>query len=205
MSLNPLFPITGCTAVILAGGRSSRMGFDKKNLEIDGTFLINRVIANAQELFSEVLITASEKIEIRNKHIKVVIDSVKNCGPLSGIHSGLYNSSTENNFVIAADIPEISADLISEMYSYSDQYEIVIPRSKDLKPEPLFGFYKKSVLPVIEMNLNNGNRKVSDIYRSSNLKLVEMKQTGWYFNLNTPHDLSDYLSYLNRKQADSQA
>jgi len=194
-----IFPIRDCTVIILAGGKSRRMSSDKKYLKIEGSFLIDRVISNVSELFVNIMISTSEEINSKYKTIKIIHDTFLNRGPLAGILSGLENSPSEKNFIIAADIPEISRELISEMYQFTEKYEIVIPRSGSMKPEPLFGFYKKSIIPYLEENLSKGNNKILDIYKYTTLKTLDMKRSDWFFNLNTESDLSGYLTYLKRK------
>ncbi len=193
------FPIKNCTAIILAGGKSRRMSIDKKYLKIEGSFLIDRVISNASDLFENILISTSEYIISEHKNIKIVRDIYMNRGPLAGIFTGLKNSTNENNFIIAADVPEISRELISELYSFTEKYEIVVPRSDENKLEPLFGFYKRSIIPNLEENLSKGNNKVIEIYEHSLFKIVDMKRSDRLFNLNTESDLSSYLSYLGKK------
>jgi len=193
------FPIKNCTAIILAGGKSSRMPINKKYLKIENSFLLDRVISNASDLFENIIVSTSEEFSSEHKNIKIVLDTYINRGPLAGILTGLKNSLNDNNFIIAADIPEISKELISELYSFTEKHEIVVPRSGEKKLEPLFGFYKKSIIPYLEENLSKGNNKVLDIYKHSLLKIVDMKRSDWFFNLNTEPDLLSYLSYLGKK------
>ncbi|MEN8222324.1 MAG: molybdenum cofactor guanylyltransferase [Acidobacteriota bacterium] len=199
MEKNRNFPINNCTAIILAGGKSRRMSIDKKYLKIEGSFLLDRVISNVSKLFANVLISISDDVNYKHKNIKIVRDTFIGRGPLAGILSGLKNSSSERNFIIAGDIPEISIDLISELYSYAEKYEIVVPRSSEKKLEPLYGFYNKSIIPNLEESLLTGNNKVIEVYNHVSLKIVDMKKSAWFFNLNTESDLSGYLSYLKAK------
>ena len=199
MDKTSLFPIRDCTAIILAGGKSRRMSFDKKYLKIEGSFLLDRVISNVSELFSDIIISTTENFNSKYPNINIVRDTFLNRGPIGGILSGLENSLSDKNFIIAADIPEISGELISEMYLFTGNHEIVIPQSGTLQPEPLFGFYKKSIIPYLRKNLSEGNNKIIDIYNHTTLKTIDMKSSDWFFNLNTESDLSDYLTYLKTK------
>ncbi len=196
MDNKSIFPIKNCTAIILAGGKSSRMSIDKKFLKIEGSLLLDRVISNVSSLFGNILISTSEDINYKHKNVTVVRDTFRNRGPLAGILSGLKESINEKNFVIAVDIPDISGELVSELYSFTDKYEIVAPRSSKGKIEPLFGFYMKSILPRLEKNLSRGKNKVIDIYQHTKFKIVDMESSDWFFNLNTESDLYDYISHL---------
>lgn len=195
-----LSPIDKCSAIIIAGGKSSRMNSDKKYLKIDDTILLDKVVSQMKELFSDVIISTSKNSGIISGKVPLVFDKYTNRGPLSGILSGLLGSKNEKNFIIAADIPEISTELISEMYDYSADYEIVVPESGKNKIEPLFGFYNKSTIPVIKENLKMGKNKVLDIFGKISTKIIRMGNTDWFFNINTEEDYKDYLTYLkNRK------
>ena len=193
------FPISACTAIILAGGKSSRMNTDKKYLKINDSSLFDRVLSQTEKFFQNIIVSSSQNKEIRSGKFRIVYDVYSNRGPLSGILSGLIGSATEKNFIIAADIPELSAELISEMYNFTDDYEIVIAESGAGKIEPLFGFYNKSTIPVIKENLSMGKNKILDIFENTTIKIVRMKNTDWYFNLNTEEDYKRYLLYLNHR------
>lgn len=199
MNKKNLFPIRACTAIILAGGKSSRMNRDKKNLKINDSSLFDRVLSQAEKLFQNIIVSSSQNKETKSIRFSIVNDIYNNRGPLSGILSGLIGSENEKNFIIAADIPELSAELISEMYDFTDEYEIVIAESGENKVEPLFGFYNKSTIPVIRKNLSIGKNKILDIFENTTIKIVRMKNTDWYFNLNTEEDYKKYLSYLYKR------
>ena len=92
MSANNLFPISDCTAIILAGGKSSRMNTDKKYLKINDITLIDKVLMQTEKLFQNVMISASQNMFIKSGGHKVVNDIYSNRGPLSGILSGLLGS-----------------------------------------------------------------------------------------------------------------
>ncbi|MCK5005004.1 MAG: molybdenum cofactor guanylyltransferase [Candidatus Aminicenantes bacterium] len=175
------------------------MNTDKKHLKINDSSLFDRVLSQTEKLFKNIVISSSNNEEIQSGRFRVVNDIYSNRGPLSGILSGLIGSANEKNFIIAADIPELSTELISEMYNFTDEFEIVIPESGINKIEPLFGFYNKSTIPVIRKNLSMGKNKILDIFENTTIKIVRMKNTDWYFNLNTEEDYRKYLLYLNNR------
>ena len=200
MNNNSPFPFHRCSAIIIAGGKSSRMKSDKKYLKINETILLDKVVSQMEELFSDVIISTSPNSGVNSGKIKVVIDEFVDRGPLSGILSGLRGSKNDNNFIIAVDIPEISPELISEMYTYSEDYEIVVPESGKNKIEPLFGFYNKSIIPVIRKNLLMGENKILKIFDETETKIIRMRNRNWLFNINTEEDYKNYLVYLKNQQ-----
>jgi len=193
------FPLKDCSSVILAGGKSSRIKTDKKNLDIGGSSLLDKAILNLSGKFRDTLISISEEFQEKKEGVRIIPDSHEGQGPLSGIYSGLRHSETEKNFVIAVDIPEISEDLILEMYRFTKNFDVVVSRWTSGKTEPLFGFYKKTALPVIRGNLDKRMNKVADIYRHVRCKFVPMKDSGWLFNINTEKDLRSYRKRLEKR------
>lgn len=175
------------------------MNTDKKYLRINDSSLFDRVLSQTEKLFKNIIISSSKNKEIKSGKFRIINDLFSNRGPLSGILSGLIGSENEKNFIIAADIPELSIDLIEEMYNFTDEYEIVIAESGENKIEPLFGFYNKSTIPVIKKNLRMGKNKILDVFENTTIKIVRMKNTNWYFNLNTEEDYKNYMFYLNNR------
>ncbi len=186
-------PYKNSTAIIMAGGKSKRMPFDKRFLKIHDTELLKRVSMLVAELFPEIIISTSFNSKLTLDNFKIVKDKTPNRGPLEGILAGLRSSSSEINFIIASDIPEISKSFIDELYSFTDSYEIVVPISDIDKFEPLFAFYNKSIIPEIEKLLNYGENKIIRIFDRVKTKFIKMEENNWYYNLNTITDYNNYL------------
>ena len=98
------------TGIILAGGKSSRMGTDKGLLKLNGKSMVEYVIDALTEMCSRVLIV-SNNIEYRRYGIDVVKDIYEDKGPLGGLYSGLMNSNSQVNICVSCDIPNVNADV----------------------------------------------------------------------------------------------
>lgn len=181
------------SAIILAGGRSTRMQKDKALLPVYGTPLIEHVARNIQRYFDEIIISTQVDNTYPFLPFPVVVDRSEGQGPLMGILCGLEASSNPVNFVIACDIPEVNPSFLFQLMQYTDDYEIVVPITQDNKFEPLFAFYNRSVIPCIRGLLARGIRKILDIYPIARSKTVVMPGNDWFFNLNTFDDYSHYL------------
>jgi len=181
------------TAIILAGGDSSRMRTHKALLPLFGASLIEKIIESLGGLFTEIVISARSKELYQFLPYPVVIDKAPGYGPLMGILCGLEVSSNPVNFVIACDIPDVNLNFLAGMASLTDDYEIVVPVTKDNKYEPLFAFYNKSLISRIQSLLDNNIRQVFQLYPMGTLKTVAMKEADWYYNLNTEADYNRYL------------
>ncbi len=181
------------TAIVLAGGKSSRMGDDKSLLPVKGKPLIQHIISQLSGYFTEIIIGANNAELYSDTKLRVIPDELPNQGPLMGIYSCLKASSTEINFVTACDIPQININLIQQMLDLVANCQIVMPVSNSNRYEPLFAVYKKSVAASIAELLGKGNRKVTDLLRVTDVKFVDFSNQQWYSNLNTK---DDYLTYL---------
>jgi molybdenum cofactor guanylyltransferase len=186
------------SAVILAGGKSTRMKEDKALLDISGVPLIRAVARNIESYFREIIISAYSKETYGFLPYRIVVDKEPGQGPLMGILCGLEASSNPVNFVIACDIPEIDTSFLREMIPFTDDYEIVVPVSGKNNDnfEPLFAFYNKSLIPRIENLLNRRIRKIIELFALAKVKYIpfEGDKKGWYHNLNTASDYKNYLA-----------
>jgi len=186
------------SAIILAGGKSTRMKGNKALLPICGLTLIEKIARDIEPYFGEILIGTQSPELFNFLPYRVVGDEKLNAGPLMGILSCLRVSRNEINFVIACDIPEISLPFLGKMISFAKNYDIVIPYSGKNKLEPLFALYCKKLIPIIEKLLNQNARKISPLFQKCRTKYVPMQDTGWFYNLNNLENYQEYLKIQNK-------
>ena len=176
------------TAIILAGGNSSRMGEDKSMLELNGKTLIENNCDILKNLFSQVIISANDKAKYEFLGLEVVPDKALNQGPLMAIASTLQASDNQINFVLACDIIDVDIELIKKMLVFAEDFDAVVPRTADGKFEPLFAIYRKNLLAPMNEALDSGIRKIDKLYDSFKLKYVDLKPGHKTINLNTKDD-----------------
>jgi molybdenum cofactor guanylyltransferase len=181
------------SAIILAGGKSTRMGQDKALLKVDGDPMIVHIATKLKELFGEIIIGSNNQKHFELTQCRVIPDEIEDRGPLMGIFSCLKASSNNINFVMACDIPSINVKLVGEMIELSNHYVVVMPISGKEKLEPLFAVYNKSIIPKIEYVLSNGGSKIIDILPGLNVKFIELGEKN-IANLNYPDDYNNFLS-----------
>ena len=182
------------TAIILAGGKSRRMGRDKSLLSASNLPLIGKIVSQLEGHFQEIIIGANDLEKYRFLNLPVIPDLEEGKGPLMGIYSTLLRSKHEINFVVACDIPDLNMDYITELIREAKCHEIVMPTWGDDKFEPLFAVYNKSILDQVKKLLENGERKISLLFESSDVKYLPMPDAGkWYKNLNTMEDYKNYI------------
>lgn len=182
-------------AIILAGGKATRMNGNKALLPVSGVKLIEKIADNLEPYFGEILISARSKEMFGFLPYPVAVDEKQGFGPIMGILSGLRKSRFDTNFVIACDIPELDIDFIGTMAAFIDAHDIVVPVSGENRFEPLFAFYNKRLIPLIEDLLSRGIRKINQLFPECRTKYIPFKNDGWYHNLNT---LEDYQKYLEK-------
>ena len=137
------------TAIVLAGGRSSRMGRPKALLPFDGEPLILHIVRRLQRLFPRIVVVASPGQELPEMPVTIVHDEVAYQGPVGGLYYGLKATEDEAAFVTSCDSAFASDALISHLVASIPGYDVVVPRW-DGRLQPLLAVYRHSVLPHLE-------------------------------------------------------
>jgi molybdopterin-guanine dinucleotide biosynthesis protein A len=189
------------SGIILAGGKSRRMGTDKRTLTIaDGLTLLDSVESVLLAFCDEVIVVNNKDVKDRSESVKEVVDIYSGAGPLAGIHAGLAAAKNETAFVVACDMPFIEEDLIRYLLSLSSDYDVTVLKQGD-KAETLHAVYKKSALTVIEDSLAAGEFKVSTIFQKLRVKYIDVSEIPDKFdyqrillNINRPEDYAQAVS-----------
>ncbi len=179
------------TGVILAGGRSRRMGRDKATLNIGGGTLFDRTLKIFEELFQNILI-AGDRPDLAQPDIPALPDRYPGSA-LGGLYTGLLAAQTPYIFVAACDMPFIDPSLIRQIAQKRHGFDAVIPRTAE-GFEPLFGIYGKVCLAPMQQQLEENNFCVFDFYDQVKICYIEEEELppGWQrtlANVNTPEDL----------------
>ncbi|MCF7569092.1 molybdenum cofactor guanylyltransferase [Sabulilitoribacter arenilitoris] len=163
------------TGIILAGGKSSRMGSDKGFLMLNNKPFIQYSIDALTPLVSEIIII-SDASEYDDLGLKRITDITKDAGPISGIYSGLEASKTELNLVLSCDIPLITSEVLQKLINaIDDESEIIQAESND-KTMPLIALYKKPVKDRFKNFLEQDERRLRVAIKSCNYKNVVLDE-----------------------------
>ena len=167
-------------AIILAGGRSSRVSVNKSKdrIKLAGRPLIDWVIS---KLTSHDNLTEEDIIIVGPKekypHFKRVVEDIfPQKGPLGGIFSGLKASTAKYNLVVACDMPLLEVKLLQYMREKIDSNDVIIPRYNGGYIEPLCAIYNKSCLKVIEKNIQSEILSVRKIFPHLKIKFIEQEE-----------------------------
>ena len=177
------------TGIILAGGKSSRMGADKALFVLNGSTFLDHIIRTLKPLVDDILIVSND--ERHGKfNLKRVRDTINNAGPISGLHAGLTHSSTENNLVLSCDIPLIETSILEVLLQNNEDDIDVIQLAEADRVHPLIALYKKCSAEHLGKALFHGERKLSTALNGLNFKtvLVSDGQAPALTNVNTPMD-----------------
>lgn len=183
------------SAVILAGGRSTRMGRDKAWLEVDGQTLLARQIELVKEAGAgEVFISGRADADYGAFGCRVLTDTFQNAGPLAGIERALTKSATPLLLVLAVDLPTMSREVMQRLAAETSQHCGVVPTVNG-QLEPLAAFYPRIAhAPAVEQ-LERGRFAVKDFaghcVQSGLARVVELPASlaVQFTNLNAPADL----------------
>ena len=182
------------TGIILAGGKSTRMGEDKGLVFLDGSPMIAHVIEHLKEVVDEIIVIANNA-EYQQFGFPVYPDLVMDKGPVGGIYTGLFYSKTEVNLCISCDAPFVSAPFLKWLLSRANSSNITLPRFNE-NVHQLIGVYKKSAFPIFKKNLNSDRLKLSKVNDEAGCAIVDAGKSGLllhekeFSNMNRKSDLN---------------
>ncbi len=187
----PNLPLSG---VVLAGGRSARLGRDKALLELEGRTLVARTLDALAQLTDDLVVVTSLAPRLFPPPARVITDRYVGAGVLAGVHAGLLAARGELAIVVACDMPFLNLDLLRHMVTLAHETDAVVPRWTDV--EPLHAIYRPAAcLGPIERALARGERRIISFYHEVRVRYVERAEIARFdpqglsfFNVNTAED-----------------
>lgn len=177
--------------IVLAGGRSRRMGRDKALLPLAGEMMVMRMIRRLS-LQGEwvVMVSSNQPDKFVELKAPVVPDQFLGGGPLAGIHACLQRSPCALNLVTACDLPFVSGEVARQLLALAGTgtWDVVVPEDGK-RVHPLFGVYHRRCRWRLESFLEGGGRRVGDFLKEVNTRYVSGPfPDGIFFNMNRPED-----------------
>jgi molybdopterin-guanine dinucleotide biosynthesis protein A len=174
------------TGILLAGGKSIRMGTDKGFLKFQGITFVERIIKSMKPFVNDILIVSNNSDYDQFKH-KRVEDSIENSGPLAGLYTGLYHSETQYNLVLSCDVPYINGKVLSQIIEGYDETFDAIQIESEGKTMPLVAIYKKQCLHRCLELLQNSERRLQVAVEGFNTKTITLNTSlkKYVKNINT--------------------
>lgn len=178
------------TGIILAGGKSQRMGTDKGLIQLKNKPFISHIIEALNPLVSKTIIV-SNSIKYDAFGLKRIEDDIKNAGPLAGIYSGLKASKTNYNLVLSCDVPLINTTILKVLINSIEENTDGIQIKSAGQNMPLIALYKKQCEPIFLKLLLDGERRLKFAIKACRITTIVLdkeleKHTT---NINTPEQL----------------
>ena len=199
-------PVRSASAVILAGGRSARMGGrPKATLVFEGVTLIERIAAELRRAFDDIVIVAApeaEAIELPALgKAAIVRDDRAFDGPAGALARGLCAARHEVAFACSCDLPMLRAETASWLISLmGERDEAVVPEVGG-RLQPLHAIYRRRCAGALDAMIERGERRLSAFAEAAACRVVaevEYRRADpdalSCFNINTPEDYARALS-----------
>jgi len=190
------------SAIVLAGGKGSRLGIDKARLTLRldegqavGRTLLEGIVEKLLAISEEVIVVGHGEVLCGHLRARAVGDVYPGTGPLGGIYSGLQAATSHHALVVACDMPFLNLDLLRYMINQPRDYDVLIPKWRG-RLEPLHAIYSKNCLTPIEELLKHDNLKILDFFDRVRVRYVLEEEINRYdsqhlsfFNINTSEQL----------------
>jgi molybdenum cofactor guanylyltransferase len=185
------------TGIVLAGGRSTRMGQDKASLSFGGETLLSRSIRLIGSLAGTVIVVArpDQSFAQLPRSVRIVHDPIENLGPLAGIAAGLGASTSELNVIVACDMPLVNPAVVRRLIELREEADICLA-VVDGRASPLCAVYRRGVAVTAQAMLASGERRVMTLLDRVPTKRVDAEvfrdidpDLDTFVSCNTPDEL----------------
>ncbi len=192
-------------AIVLAGGRSTRMGRAKALLPFAGETLLERVVRRLAPLVEELLVVAAPGQDLPEVSATIVRDPVPHLGPVAGLAAGLSAARARVAFVTSCDAPFLNADLVRWMLEESEGWDVVVPEW-DGRLNPLHAVYSTALAGPYRRLLEQGGRRPVDLYPSLRVRHVSAEEVSRldpegrsFTNMNSPEEYERALAQAEQQ------
>ncbi len=179
------------TAIIFAGGKSSRMGQDKALLPFAGYNTLSEFQYNKlTSLFNKVYISSKEdKFDFETT---VITDLYEESSPLVGIISLFETLEEDELFILSVDAPFVNEEVINKLMKHREKFDAVIAKSPN-GAQPLCGVYRRSILPLAQKHLEEGDHRLNNLLQEAHTQFISFDDDVPFINLNHPHEYKNAL------------
>jgi len=200
------------TAAILAGGKSSRMGFDKQLLMEDDRRILDAVIETLKQEFSDILIITARPELYEGMGVRLFRDEYRDKGPLAGVHAALRHARSHYVYLLACDMPVVNLDFIRYLKQrVRETGASICACQRDGRMEPFSTFYALDLLPDVTHRLETGNSSLFRFIYGNRACVIGQedaahfdKELRMFTNINTRTEYEKYLgSTLDQQEADA--
>jgi molybdopterin-guanine dinucleotide biosynthesis protein A len=192
--------VSGGTAMILAGGKSSRMGVNKALLGLNGKTFIE-IMLDKVSGFGEILLVVNDPApyaRLTERGVRIVRDIMPGQGPVSGVHAGLSAAAGDFALALACDMPLLPAEFAEYLYALAagGGSDITAPLIGG-RYQPLCAVYRKTCVAVMESNLKAGQNKITGLFHDAGLRARGVEET----EMAAFGDVQDFFININDRRA----
>lgn len=188
------------TGVVLAGGKSLRMGVNKSFLKFRDSTIIEHILKLMKDIFEEVIIISNTPEEFALFKLPIYKDIYLQKGPLAGIHSGLIHAKNNKIFVLSCDIPLMSKEMIKYIIDYQSNKPVKICRAAGYL-QPLVGVYSNTIIDAAEKILSENeahDKSLHKFLKEVDTEIISPEGLDFYkdeifFNVNSPEDYNSLI------------
>lgn len=185
------------SVAILAGGQATRFGGrDKSALVVEGRTILDRQVAELSSLSTDVLIVGGSldvaPPQAGDRVVRAVEDRIPGCGPLGGIHAALTEAAGDTVFVVACDMPYVTAALGAFLLDLARHADLVVPRT-ERGYHPLCAVYTRACLPPVTRRLADRRLTLQHLVADVRARVVTVEELTRFgdhdrllANVNTP-------------------
>lgn len=186
------------TALVLAGGQSTRMGRDKAFVELGGKPLVEWVLDALEPVTRSFVVVTNEpaKFSAYAGRARVVQDEPPRHGPLAALRTGLRNSRDEWVFATSCDAPFVRPAFVQALQRYTRGFDAALPGTPEER-WPLTAFYHKRCIAAMDRAVQRGEKKLIAFHPDANVRWVPLEdlrgadpELRSLWNLNTPEELA---------------
>ena len=181
-----VFP--GYSAVVLAGGRSSRLGVDKASVPVGGRRLLDRVLSVLTNCFADVVVVGRTGSDEACGPVRFVQDETPGLGPLGGLYTGLGVVEHGRALAVGCDMPFINRGVLEELLAQDGGADATVARTGG-RAQPLLAVYDRRVRSVVGRLLASEDRSLMELLRTISVRYVDLAVTDACFSVNTPEEL----------------
>lgn len=186
------------TGIILAGGKSSRMGTDKGLISYQNKPFVATIIQALEPIVTDIILVSNHSKYDAFKY-KRVPDLIEDSGPVAGIYTGLEFSKTTYNLVLSCDVPLVKTHLLKRLVKEIEVgYDVVQFISKG-KTTPLIALYKKQCAELFKKELENDEKRLQQVLNKLQVKTLSVLPEDEIYlkNINTPNELKEISHEIN--------
>ncbi len=199
------------SCVVLAGGKSTRLGRNKVAEKLGNISLLERVLSRLSSFSSEIIVVIARDSWFpqltQYPNARVVEDIYAGKGSSGGVYTGIACSRALYNLVVACDMPFLNNDLLHYMASLAENYDVVIPKTDGGLLEPLHAIYSRNCLEPLEFLIKQNRLSILELFSMVKVRYIENAEIDRFdprhlsfFNINTQEELRKGRSLVEEEE-----